>query len=128
MSKPVPMSTTFFLLLIATTTLTRKASGIEAPSPQSAPEDLDELKFAFPIQREHPNFNACWETILSVQGCATSIVQSWLSFQVQLSPQCCKVIQGIAAHCLQNSFTAIFPFNPFFVPQVQSFCSSSSSP
>ncbi|KAH0453720.1 hypothetical protein IEQ34_018044 [Dendrobium chrysotoxum] len=47
-----------------------------------------------------PDFLKCWYAVIELKGCSVNIVPSKLDFQIKLTEQCCKAINGIEESCL----------------------------
>ncbi|KAK1261726.1 hypothetical protein QJS04_geneDACA008763 [Acorus gramineus] len=66
---------------------------------------------------------ACWQALISAEGCIQDIFSSFFTGRMNLSPQCCHAIQSINQDC----FLEFFPFfNPDFNPLLKSFCFTQS--
>ncbi|OIT29454.1 hypothetical protein A4A49_16836 [Nicotiana attenuata] len=71
----------------------------------------------FPINPEE--FRKCFQTVTTIPRCIEEILTSFLTIQlILLGTQCCKAALEIDDSC----WPKIFPFNPFFPPDLKNFC------
>ncbi|XP_020251150.1 egg cell-secreted protein 1.1-like, partial [Asparagus officinalis] len=81
----------------------------EAPSLDAA--SIDDVKFALPFIDGDVSVKKCWNTIVGVEGCAGSLLESLQTLQIKIGPKCCHVIKNIGDKCFHSLFDSL-PFNP----------------
>ncbi|KAL9445110.1 hypothetical protein AB3S75_018163 [Citrus x aurantiifolia] len=68
-----------------------------------------------------PDAAKCLSTLESVHGCVQEVITAFLSLKVNLiGNACCKAFNEVDTNC----WPKVFPFDPFFPPLLQSYCTT----
>ena len=70
---------------------------------------------------QDPDVAKCLSTLESVHGCVQEVITAFLSLKVNLiGNACCKAFNEVDTNC----WPKVFPFDPFFPPLLQSYCTT----